>query len=88
MNRPTSFRFPNFARALRDGANRIRAQHRDTLRARAKQGGAHRTDAYLPAHRRALVVSTLVAGLALVVAGVVSLPGSARAEPVATFSLS
>jgi outer membrane lipoprotein-sorting protein len=72
MIRLTSFRFPNFARSLRE-PQRGSTQH-----------GAPRAGA----RRRVLAASAIVAGLALAVAGLVSLPGAARAEPTATFSLS
>lgn len=72
MIRLMNLRFPNFARSLQS------VTRAGTLHDRTRP----------VAHRRVLAISAIVAGLALAVAGLVSLPGSARAEPVATFSLS
>ena len=72
MIRLMNLRFPNFARSLQS------VTRAGTLHDRTRP----------VAHRRVLAISAIVAGLALAVAGLVSLPDSARAEPVATFSLS
>ena len=78
MIRLTNFRFPNFVRSL-TGAKRAGTPQVYVPRSDTPHSGAS---------RRVLAVSAIVTGLALAVAGLVSLPDSARAEPVATFSLS
>ena len=56
--------------------------------ARLIHGPMHRAATHGGAPRRVLAMSVILVGLLLAVAGLVALPGAARAEPTATFGLS